>query len=536
MSAAGVFDAVVVGSGFGGSVTACRLAEAGLSVLLLERGRRWDRATYPRRPGDPWIWNQDRPHRKNGWLDFRFHRGASVAQGAGVGGGSLIYANVQLDATPTVFRQGWPAAVTWDGLKPYYERVGRMLRPTPVPAGQHTDRFGLLKASAERCGYGDRVMSLPVAVTFDPNWRPDQPDATAPARSVPWVNEHGRTQGTCVHCGNCYIGCTVDARNTLDLNYIARAESRGAEVRPLHVVRAVTPQAGGYRVDFDRIAGGRLVPGSVSGRRVILAAGSLGSTEILLRCRDQYRTLPGIGDQLGRRWSPNGDLMTISVQPDAVRPTRGPTITGAIDFREDGLDGHRMLVQDGGFPEIFRGFVEDGMAFDPKNLGFYVGVYGLALFLRRFGGFEQLMPWFAQSVDAGDGRLYLGRRWLAPWKRRLKVHWRADASRGPVDRIYAVQQQLAAAFGGRPIPPFAWTMFRALITPHPLGGCRMAESPAEGVVNDAGEVFGYPGLYVADGAIVPVPLGQNPSKTIAALAERIADGMIAGAAGGGRPA
>lgn len=526
MSATDQFDVVIVGSGFGGSVTACRLAEAGMTVLLLERGRRWTSQTYPRLPGDPWIWNQNRPQKKNGWLDFRLHRGASVAQGAGVGGGSLIYANVQLDATPTVFRQGWPAEISYDGLAPYYARVTRMLRPTPVPASQAPERFRLLKASAERCGHGARVMALPVAVTFSSDWTPDQAGATAPERSVPWINEHGKAQGTCVHCGNCYIGCRVDARNTLDLNYIARAESFGAEVRPLNLVRCVTPVAGGYRVDFDRIAHGRLVPGHVSGARVVLAAGSLGSTEILLRCRDQFRTLPKISDALGGRWSANGDLMTISVQPDAVGPTRGPTITGGIDFREDGLDGHRMLVQDGGFPEIFRGFVEEGMAFDAKNLGFYVGIYGLALLLRRYGGFEHLMPWFAQSVDAADGRLYLGRRWLKPWARELKVHWRSAASRGPVDRVYEIQRQLAEALGGRTIAPFVWTMLKALITPHPLGGCRMADTADTGVVNHAGEVFGYPNLFVADGSIVPTALGQNPSKTIAALAERIADGVI----------
>jgi cholesterol oxidase len=525
MPPTGSFDVVVIGSGFGGSVTACRLAESGAKVLILERGRRWDRTTYPRLPGDPWIWNQSRPHKKNGWLDFRLQRGASVAQGAGVGGGSLIYANIQLIPPRSAFDDGWPAEITFDGLAPYYARVTEMLRPAVLPESQWPQRLKTLRDAAEKMGHGARFSALPMAVTFDPAWSPDAPGAFTAEASRTWVNPHGKTQGTCVHCGNCYIGCRVDARNTLDMNYLARAEAHGAEIRPLHLVRCITPVAEGYRVDFDRIEHGRLQPGSVTAPRVVVAAGSLGSTELLLRCRDQFRTLPRLSPALGQRWSANGDLMSISVQQTPVRPTQGPTITGAIDFLDGSLDGARMLIEDGGFPDIFRGFVQDGMKFELKNLGFYVGVYGLAIFLRRQGGFEHLMPWFGQSVDAADGRLRLTRRWLTPWRRRLTIDYRARASRPTIDRVYRMHQDLTNATGGRLLPPFAWTVFRTLITPHPLGGCRMAATPDAGVVNHAGAVFGYPNLFVADGAIVPKALGLNPSKTIAALAERIADGL-----------
>src|SRR5206468_167713 len=151
-------------------------------------------------------------------------------------------------------------------------------------------------------------------------------------RSRTWINEHGKTQGTCVHCGNCYLGCQVNARNTLDLNYLARAEAHGADVRPLHLVRAIAPEPSGYRVDFDRIEQNRLVPGAAVADRVIVAAGSLGSTELLLRCRDQHRTLPRLGRALGHRWSANGDFMTMSIQDAAINPTRRPTISPAIGF------------------------------------------------------------------------------------------------------------------------------------------------------------------------------------------------------------
>jgi cholesterol oxidase len=517
----GGYDTIVIGSGFGGSVTACRLAESGARVLVLERGRRWDHTTYPRQPGDPWVWNQRRPATRNGWLDFRVFRGACVAQGAGVGGGSLIYANVQIDAPPATFAEGWPPEITGAELAPYYARVAAMLQPQPIPASQRPARFEMLAESARALGYEARLRSLPLAITFDPGWTSDRAGAFTSDASRAWTNAHGRTQGTCIHCGNCYIGCAVNARNTLDLNYLARAEAHGAEIRPLHLVRAITPVTGGYRVDVDRIDRGRLIRESITAPRVIVAAGSLGSTELLLRCRDEFRTLPAIGQPLGRHWSPNGDFMTISVQKTPVYPTQGPTITGGIDFLD--ADGRaRFLVEDGGFPDVFRGFFEDGMPFQLKNAGFTVMVLGLALLLRRQGQFNHLMPWFAQSVDASDGRLYLGRRALAPWKRDLKLDWRADASRETIAAVYEMQERLAEASGGATIVPYAWTLLKMLITPHPLGGCRMAPTAGDGVVDHLGRVYGYPNLFVADGSIVPRALGLNPSKTIAALAERIA--------------
>jgi cholesterol oxidase len=134
----GGYDVIVIGSGFGGSATCCRLSEAGMKVLLLERGRRWDSATYPRQPGDAWIWNQDNLKKRNGWLDFRVHRGAYVAQGAGVGGGSLIYANVLIEAKRSLFDSGWPAEISYDELTPYYAR--RSDDAAPSGAGQPARR------------------------------------------------------------------------------------------------------------------------------------------------------------------------------------------------------------------------------------------------------------------------------------------------------------------------------------------------------------------------------------------------------------
>lgn len=520
------FDAIVIGSGFGGSVTACRLSEAGMKVLVLERGRRWDSTTYPRAPGDPWVWDQQNPAKKNGWLDFRVQRGVCVAQGCGVGGGSLIYANVLVDAPTWLFDKDWPAEITFNALQPYYQRVQEMLHPRPVPLNQLPERLRILRDAAERSGYSSRFRALPIAVSFDPEWDCSRENAYRPQESKTWINAHGKRQGTCIHCGNCYIGCPVHARNTLDLNYLACAETHGAEIRPLHMVRCISKANGRYQVDFDRIERGKLLRGSEKATKVIVSAGSLGSTELLLQCRNHFRTLPRLSPLLGQHWSANGDFLTISVHERRVFPTQGPTITAAIDFLDGGHKGERFFVEDGGFPEVFRVFFEEGIPFQMKNLGFNTMVFGFALFLRRHGEFNQMMPWFAQSVDASDGELYLGRSFLRPWRKKLKLRWDANSSRETIEAVFNMHKRLAAATGGKPLVPFAWTFLKTLITPHPLGGCRMGHSSFEGVVNHAGEVFNYSGLFVADGSVIPRAIGLNPSKTIAALAERSVELML----------
>jgi cholesterol oxidase len=520
--AGSAYDVIVIGSGFGGAVTSCRLAEAGLRVLILERGRRWGPDTFPRKPGDPWVWDQAHPEKKNGWLDFRAQRGVSVAQGAGVGGGSLIYANVVIEPPEALFASGWPERVTFAELKPYYRRVDAMLKPRIVPEQQLNARFRLLREAGAAIGHAHRFRPMPLAVTFDDEWREGAAPPPGSSGSRTWINEHGREQGTCVHCGNCYLGCQVNARNTLDLTYIARAESHGAEVRPLHVVRRIAPSGTGYRVDYHRIEHGQLVPGSATADRVIVSAGSLGSTELLLRCRDQFRTLPDMSAALGSHWSANGDFLSISIQQQPVHPTKGPTITAALDFLDEGAHGGRFFVQDGGFPDFFRAIVEGDLKFDFRNLQFSVMVFSLAWVLRRQGQLAQMMPWFGQSIDASDGRLYLGRSALAPWRRKLKLDWNVHTSKATIDAMVAMHRELASATGGRILAPLLWTLLRTLVTPHPLGGCRMADTPASGVVDHRGEVFGYRNLFVADGSVIPRAIGLNPSKTIAAVSERIA--------------
>lgn len=517
------YDVIVIGSGFGGAVAACRLAEKGMKVLVLERGRRWDPKDYPCKPDDAWIWNQNKPQDQNGWLDFRVLDDMCVAQGAAVGGGSLIYANVSIDAKPELFNTGWPAEITYDELKPYYDKVGRMLNVQTIPENQAPERYKLMKESAEKLGYGARFRPVPLAVSFNPEWNYDLPDPFDGRHSKTYINAQGQQQGTCIHCGNCDLGCRVKAKNTLDLNYIPWAEKHDAQVRPLHIVRCITPLDNGYRVDFDRIENGRLLPGSETSERVIVAAGSLGSTELLLRCRDQYKTLKGISQFLGHHWSSNGDFLTPAFYENRkISPTQGPTITCAIDFLDGAIDRQQFFVEDGGFPDLLGNYLEEKFKSGTSNHKLQVLLNALGQVARTRDPLQNVMPWFGQAIDAADGRLYLGRRWWAPWKKDLKLDWDITQSEQTINALIGMHERLSAATGGNAWVPPTWTVLKNLVTPHPLGGCNLGTAPDNGVVDHRGEVFGYRHLYVADGAIVPEAVGLNPSKTIAALSERIA--------------
>jgi cholesterol oxidase len=517
------FDTIVIGSGFGGAVTACRLAEAGARVLVLERGRRWATAAFPRAPTDAWVYDVERPEHLNGWIDLRVFPHVAVAQGAGVGGGSLIYANVSVVAQPFAFEGGWPAEITYAELQPHYARVGEMLAVAELPDGQLTERHKLMRDAAAAIGDGARLRKLPLAVTFDPAWSYDLPDATDPRHSKPFTNAFGKQQGTCIHCGSCDLGCPVGARNTLDLNYLALAEQKGAEIRPLHLVNAILPVAGGYRVNFDRIDGGARVAGSETAARVVIAAGSLGSTELLLRSRDQFRTLPNVSARLGQGWCANGDFLTPAVYLDHdIAPTRGPTITTAIDYLDGSDGGHRYFVEDGGFPDVIGNAVR--AAFDRGVMGHIVNVYAasLRLALGHRDPEGHVMPWFGQGADFGDGVMSLS----GGPPPHLHLAYDVTRSAGVVQAMIDRHKQLSKATGGHAFEPVSWTWLKYLVTPHPLGGCNMGSTAADGVVDHRGEVFGYPGLYVLDGAIVPRALGLNPSRTIAALAERGAALML----------
>lgn len=511
------YDAIVIGSGFGGAVAACRLAESGCKVLVLERGRRWSPQNFPREPEDPWVWDHRAPEQKNGWFDIRLFPNMAVAQGAGVGGGSLVYANVSCEAKPAAFTSGWPVQVTYQALKPHYNEVGRMMEVQKVPAGQWSQRMHLMQDAAHRRGYANRFEQLGLAVRFDPAYQMSNVGQGV-AGTLQSPNIHGAIQGHCVHLGNCDIGCEANARNTLDLNYLYVAQNKGAEIRDSHLVDFLEPVQGGFKVHFEKLAGGSRTPCTETATAVFVCAGSLGSTELLLRCRNVKKTLPNISARLGMGWSSNGDFLTPAIHPARqVNAERGPTIASVIDFHDGIKDGQRFWIQDGGVPNLMVAYLNRKLN-DPST-GFIAraALEQLRAVLKSANPLEHVMPWFAQGVDASDGVLRLKKD--SSGRHLVHLDWGIRKSEPVIDAIVKMHTELAVATAGIPLVSPAWTLFKQLITPHPLGGCNMADGPDKGVVDHRGQVFGYPGLHVLDGAVIPKAIGVNPSRTIAAVAE-----------------
>ena len=257
---------------------------------------------------------------------------------------------------------------------------------------------------------------------------------------------------------------------------------------------------------------------------MFLAAGSLGSTELLLRCRDEHRTLPAISRLLGQNWSANANVLSMATYADAsrVQQTLGPSISSVVDFMDKTSNGQQFVIEDDGFPNVLLNALRACLADGPRT---DVGRSTLREIEEHVKGDERsrhTMVWLGAGVDGSDGQLTLTRPWWSPWARTLDLRWTPDRSQAVVEAILAVHRQMTEATGGQLRPNAGWSVFRNMVTLHPLGGCKMGTTAETGVVNHLGQVFGYQKLYVVDGSIVPASIGRNPSHTIAALAERIA--------------
>jgi cholesterol oxidase len=517
----GAYDAIVVGSGFGGGVAACRLAEAGWRVCVLERGKRFAPSDFPDDLDDApsFLWH--RTLNPDGMLDVRLMRDLAVVLGAGVGGGSLVYSNVQLRAPSDVFEQpAWPASITRAELDPYYDRTEDALQPRTTPPDPPLPKVRAFAAAAHAIGRETEL--LPLAVHFGAE------------REHPFS---GVRQQGCTNLGRCNAGCPLHAKNTVDITYIARAESHGAEVRPHHEVTRLDPPrgpGGRWRVSYDNLGDGP--DGALEAPVVVLAAGTLGSTKLLLENR---KRLPHALPALGARFSGDGDALAAAFDPQApgtlgARTDYGPGMTSRVDYTAE----HGFMLADGGLPTHFGGLLEVVREVNAITRWVKGTILRLKRLAARFGGgAQQVTPrnvpagprrrigdslvFLLIGRDAGDGRIR-----LTPLLKRLDIRWSTRRSAKLFDAMDGVVQQLARAVDGTPFFGLEPGPLGRYATVHPLGGCPMADAPQHGVVDDAGKVHGCDGLYVLDGSIVPTALGVNPSKTIAALAERGAQRLV----------
>jgi cholesterol oxidase len=553
-------DAVVIGSGFGGAVTAYRLAESGLSVILLERGQAYPPDSFPRTPAEMSRAFWDPAAGLHGMFDVWRFSGCDSVVSSGLGGGSLIYANVLLrkdehwfvqdDPLPHGGFESWP--VTRSDLDPHYDEVERMLGATPYPLEvapyAATRKTRAMQDAAAELGLPWQLP--PLAVSFAP--APGAaPGPGLPIVDPPYGNLHGRQRTTCRLCGECDIGCNIGAKNSLDYNYLSAARHHGADLRTAHEVRAIRPRpASGYEVDYIRHEpsgesgpGGAAAPpaGTIVCERLVLAAGTYGTSYLLLRNRAQF---PGLSSALGTRFSGNGDVLTFLINArdrSGTRPldaSRGPVITSAIRLSDQhdtpAGTGRGAYLEDGGYPAFVDWLVEAADVLgETRRLAQFVLERCHAIVARApdpslskeisdLIGTDSLsvgsLPLLGMGRDVPDGVLRLRGD-------RLDLVWSTATSEAYFERVNAAMRRIAAVLGARCVNNPMW-MSKRIITAHPVGGAPMGRDPSVGVCDPYGEVFGYPGLYIADGAAMPGPVGPNPSLTIAALADRMATRLL----------
>ncbi|MDP8967554.1 MAG: GMC family oxidoreductase [Actinomycetota bacterium] len=559
------FDAVVVGSGFGGSVTAYRLADAGHSVCLLERGKPFGPNAFPRSPLGMKRQFWDPSEGLHGMFNVWSFADIDAIVASGLGGGSLVYANVLLRKDEDWFVREQPGKGSWDDgyeywpvtradLDPHYDRVERMMNVQKYPLEQDpydkTLKTLAFRDAAQKLGLDWRLVNL--AVTFANDG--DPPRVGEPIKEDR-PNIHGATRLTCKLTGECDLGCNHGSKNSLDFTYITAAWHAGADIRTRHEVRSLQPRdGGGYCVEYvvhepesegTKTDTSRLDRHSVTCDRLILSAGTLGTTYLLLKNRSAF---PGLSPALGSRFGGNGDLLTFARNcmteidgrkvPNVLDSAHAPVITSAIrvpDERDGAAAGQRgFYLQDAGQPEFVSwmlqlidtprslleqrrrlpGLVRDLFWHEDTDVGAEISEL-----LGECSESSAFLPLLGMGRDVPEGTMSLRDGGLA-------VDWKKNgSSKEYFERVRDVSKAVADELGGRFLDNPIWLLSR-VVTVHALGGCPMGRDDREGVVDPYGRVYNHPGLHIADGSVMPGPVGPNPSLTIAGLADRFADAIL----------
>jgi len=510
------YDVIVIGSGFGGSATAMRLSEKGYRVGVLEAGRRYRTEDLPTTSWDArrFVWAPRIGC--YGIQRIHFLKDVVILAGAGVGGGSLNYANT-LYQPPRPFYDDpqWGHITDWfDELDGHYATARRMLGVTQYP--HVTDADKIIQSVAEDMGVGDTFVHTPVGVFFG-----------EPGKEVddPYFGGAGPRRTGCTECGSCMTGCRVGAKNTLDKNYLYFAEKLGAEIHPLTTVVDVRPSAGGGYAVSTRRTNGRIRRGkrTFTAEKVVFAAGTYNTQKLLHRLK-ATQSLPNISDRLGVLTRTNseailgaksrdkssdyteGVAITSSFHPDAnthVEPVRYGKGSNAMSLVQTALtDG------DGRGPRWLRWM--GALLLHPSNWTWFVP--------RRWSErtiILLVMQTLDNSISVRSKRNLFGRLSITsgPGHGEPNPTW-IPAGNEVARRVAAKIDGIAGGSTGE--------IANIPMTAHFLGGCVIGDSPATGVIDAYHRLYGHDGIYVVDGAAVSANLGVNPSLTITAQAERAA--------------
>jgi cholesterol oxidase len=505
-------DVIVIGSGFGGSVSALRLAEKGYRVLVLEAGRRFESADFPDS-----TWNL----RRFLWFPRLGMRGIQrmdllrevlAISGAGVGGGSLVYANTLIEPSGDFYddRQ-WAEITDWRAeLAPWYDQARRSLGAERANGETASDQ--VIRAIARRMGVAESFGAVDVGVyRGDPGVAVDDP----------YFGGEGPVRRGCIECGGCMVGCRHDAKNTLDRNYLHLAERRGARILAEHEVIDLVREADGWAVHTRR-PGAWLFPHrrSFTAQHVIFAAGGLGTTKLLLKLVDRGR-LPHASHRIGALVRTNSEAIVGALAPDtSVDYSKGVAITSS--FRVD----DRTRIEPVRYPAgsnsmgLLATILVPGGRWQPLRFLWWAMKspirWAKSLSVRRWS--ERGLILLVMQSEDNSITLEIERGWFRRKVTSKPGHGTPNPRWIPV--AHEAARIAAEEMGGEPMASINESMLGIPVTAHLIGGATIGIDREHGVVDPYHRMFGHPGLHVVDGSAVPANLGSNPSLTITAMAER----------------
>ncbi len=507
------FDFIVIGSGFGGSVAALRLSEKGYSVLVLEKGKRWQAADFPKTNWNlkRWFWL---PSLK--WFGFfrlSFFRHVAVLSGVGVGGGSLVYANTLPVPADDFFKAPtWAHLANWkDELLPFYQTARKMLGTAKNPRLETGDLA--LKKLAEKLNKSQYFAPTEVAVFFG------EPEKEVPD---PYFGGAGPAREGCRFCGGCMIGCRYNAKNTLDKNYLYFAQKNGAKIQAeaeVYDVQALDGQQGktGYRVFWRQSTRYFKRRGSFTCKGVVFAGGVLGTVPLLLKLKQ--KSLPLLSDKIGFGVRTNSEsLIGITTTDKNTVFSNGIAIGSILKTDEHSHLEPVRYPAGSGFWRLLMSPMISG-----RNIGhrLFKVLEEIALhpvlsfktyFVDDWAKRTQILL-FMQTIDS---TLRFRRGWLG-LKSTLD---QGSAPTAFLPEAQSLARQYAQIVGGRPTTLLTESLFGIPTTAHILGGAVMGRTAQEGVIDKDNRLFGYHNLFVCDGSMISANPGVNPSLTITALSER----------------